>query len=96
MPTRKRDAGQNPGATKIPLPLRAGSKKLFGNEHESMQALKHTSADAVTQKMATNLRHMLPICYANTCTQRPQKYINYIPPNGTYLHVYIQIFKVFN
>ena len=26
-PTRKRDAGQNPGATKIPLPLRAGHKK---------------------------------------------------------------------
>ena len=25
-PTRKRDAGQNPGATKIPLPLRAGDK----------------------------------------------------------------------
>ena len=28
-PTRKRGAGQNPGATKIPLPLRAGDKKLF-------------------------------------------------------------------
>ena len=26
-PTRKRDAGQNPGATKIPLPLRVGYKK---------------------------------------------------------------------
>ena len=26
-PTRKRDAGQNPGVTKIPLPLRAGDKK---------------------------------------------------------------------
>ena len=26
-PTRKRDAGQNPGTTKIPLPLRAGDKK---------------------------------------------------------------------
>ena len=26
-PTRKRDVGQNPGATKIPLPLRAGDKK---------------------------------------------------------------------
>ena len=25
-PTRKRDAGQNPGATKIPLPLPAGDK----------------------------------------------------------------------
>ena len=25
-PTRKRDAGQNPGATKIPLPLRVGDK----------------------------------------------------------------------
>ena len=25
-PTRKRDAGQNPGATKIPLPLWAGDK----------------------------------------------------------------------
>ena len=25
-PTRKRDAGQNPGATKIPLPLRAEDK----------------------------------------------------------------------
>ena len=28
-PTRKRDAGQNPGATKIPLPLRAGDKKAI-------------------------------------------------------------------
>ena len=27
-PTRKRDAGQNPSATKIPLPIRAGDKKL--------------------------------------------------------------------
>ena len=26
-PTRKRNAGQNPGATKIPLPIRAGDKK---------------------------------------------------------------------
>ena len=39
-PTRKRDAGrqrlaagQNPGATKIPLPLRAGDKK-YSNEAE--------------------------------------------------------------
>ena len=28
-PTRKRDAGQNPGATKIPLPLRAGDKNVL-------------------------------------------------------------------
>ena len=28
-PTRKRDARQNPGATKIPLPLRAGDEKGY-------------------------------------------------------------------
>ena len=27
-PTRIRDAGQNPGATIIPLPLRAGDKRV--------------------------------------------------------------------
>ena len=32
-PARKPDAGQNPGATKIPLPLRAGDKKTGINNH---------------------------------------------------------------
>ena len=27
LPTRKRNAGQNPGTTKIPLPLRAADKR---------------------------------------------------------------------
>ena len=35
-PTRKPDAGQNPGATKIPLPLRAGDKN--GNNNISAYA----------------------------------------------------------
>ena len=28
-PTKKPDAGQHPGATKIPLPLQAGDKKRY-------------------------------------------------------------------
>ena len=37
VPTRKRDAGQNPGATKIPLPLRAGDKMYSDKKHSTFQ-----------------------------------------------------------
>ena len=71
-PTRKRDAGQNPGATKIPLPLRVGDKK--GWWYEDQKCHKNNSpvvCDGYVKYEEAEFDRLGAILKTNNCNGRP-------------------------